>query len=87
MSLSKASLPGPIIITSRSALEGERKQVTILFADVRGSTELASELDPEEWHRIMDDRFFGILSEGVQAAPAACGKLLDALVRCRETRE
>src|SRR6266542_2368943 len=52
------------ILTSRSAVEGERKQVTILFADVRGSTELASELDPEEWHRIMD-RFFQILAEGV----------------------
>jgi class 3 adenylate cyclase len=52
------------ILTSRSALEGERKQVTILFADVKGSTELASELDPEEWHGIMD-RFFQILAEGV----------------------
>src|ERR1700758_657111 len=52
------------ILTSRSALEGERKQVTVLFADVRGSTELASELDPEAWHRIMD-RFFQILAEGV----------------------
>ncbi len=52
------------ILTSRAALEGERKQVTILFADVKGSTELASELDPEEWHRIMD-RFFQILAEGV----------------------
>jgi hypothetical protein len=52
------------ILTSRSALEGERKQVTILFADVRGSTELASGLDPEEWHGIMD-RFFQILAEGV----------------------
>src|SRR5206468_1037563 len=52
------------ILTSRAALEGERKQVTVLFADVRGSTELASELDPEEWHRIMD-RFFQILTEGV----------------------
>ena len=52
------------ILTSRSALEGERKQVTVLFADVRGSTELASELDPEEWHSIMD-RFFQILAEGV----------------------
>jgi class 3 adenylate cyclase/tetratricopeptide (TPR) repeat protein len=52
------------ILTSRSALEGERKQVTILFADVRGSMELASELDPEEWHGIMD-RFFQILAEGV----------------------
>jgi class 3 adenylate cyclase len=38
--------------------------VTILFVDVRGSTDLASELDPEEWHRIMD-RFFQILAEGV----------------------
>jgi class 3 adenylate cyclase len=52
------------ILRSRSALEGERKQVTILFADVRGSTELASELDPEAWHGIMD-RFFQILAEGV----------------------
>src|SRR6266542_665845 len=52
------------ILTSRSALEGERKQVTVLFADVRGSTELASERDPEEWHRIMD-RFFQSLAEGV----------------------
>ena len=52
------------ILTSRSALEGERKHVTILFADVKGSTELASELDPEEWHKIMD-RFFQILAEGV----------------------
>jgi len=52
------------ILTLRSALEGERKQVTVLFADVKGSTELASELDPEEWHRIMD-RFFQILAEGV----------------------
>jgi class 3 adenylate cyclase/predicted ATPase len=52
------------ILTRRSALEGERKQVTILFADVKGSTELASEVDPEEWHGIMD-RFFQILAEGV----------------------
>src|SRR6266478_1995559 len=36
------------ILTSRSALEGERKQVTVLFADVKGSTELIRDLDPEE---------------------------------------
>ena len=52
------------ILTSRSALEGERKQVTVLFADVKGSMELAENVDPEEWHRIMD-RFFRILAEGV----------------------
>ena len=45
------------ILTSRAALEGERKQVTVLFADVKGSMELAEQLDPEEWHKILD-RFF-----------------------------
>src|SRR5262249_3628050 len=52
------------ILISRSALEGERKQVTVLFADVKGSMDLAEQVDPEEWHKIMD-RFFAILSEGV----------------------
>jgi class 3 adenylate cyclase/tetratricopeptide (TPR) repeat protein len=48
----------------RAALEGERKQVTVLFADVMESMELAEQLDPEEWRRIMD-RFFSILCTGV----------------------
>ncbi|TMA80739.1 MAG: hypothetical protein E6J77_18010, partial [Deltaproteobacteria bacterium] len=52
------------ILTSRSAIEGERKHVTVLFADVTGSMELAEQVDPEEWHRILD-RFFEILTEGV----------------------
>ena len=42
------------ILTSRAALEGEREQVTVLFADVKGLMELAGQLDPEEWHRILD---------------------------------
>jgi class 3 adenylate cyclase len=52
------------ILAARSALRGERKQVTVLFADVKGSMDLAEQLDPEEWHRIMD-RFFQLLAEGV----------------------
>jgi class 3 adenylate cyclase len=36
------------ILTSRSALEGERKQVTVLFADLKGSMELLADRDPEE---------------------------------------
>src|SRR5438067_12142832 len=52
------------ILRARHALEGERKQVTVLFADVKGSMELAEQLDPEEWHGIMD-RFFQLLAEGV----------------------
>jgi len=52
------------ILQSKSALEGERKQVTVLFADVKGSMELAEQLDPERWHAILD-RFFAILTDGV----------------------
>jgi class 3 adenylate cyclase/tetratricopeptide (TPR) repeat protein len=52
------------ILTSRSALEGERKQVTVLFADVTGSVELSEALDPERWHAILE-RFFEILASGV----------------------
>jgi len=52
------------ILQSKSALEGERKQVTVLFADVKGSMELTEQLDPEAWHQILD-RFFQILTEGV----------------------
>jgi class 3 adenylate cyclase len=52
------------ILQSRSALEGERKQVTVLFADVKSSLELAEQLDPEAWHKILE-RFFEILTEGV----------------------
>ena len=42
------------IFTSRAALEGERKQVTVLFADLKGSTELIEGLDPEEARRLLD---------------------------------
>jgi len=52
------------ILQSKSALEGERKQVTVLFADVKGSMDLAEQVDPEEWHRILD-RFFRILADGI----------------------
>jgi class 3 adenylate cyclase len=42
------------ILTSRSALEGERKQVTVLFADIKDSTELIRDLDPEEAQKLLD---------------------------------
>src|SRR3990172_4080057 len=42
------------ILTSRSALEGERKQVTVLFADLKGSMELLADSDPEEAREILD---------------------------------
>ncbi len=42
------------ILTSKSSLEGERKQVTVLFADLKGSMELMAERDPEEARRLLD---------------------------------
>ncbi|HEV7614691.1 MAG TPA: adenylate/guanylate cyclase domain-containing protein [Solirubrobacterales bacterium] len=44
--------------------DAERKQVTVLFADVSGSMDLAEQQDPEEWRKIMQ-RFFAILADAV----------------------
>jgi class 3 adenylate cyclase/predicted ATPase len=69
------------ILTSRSALAGERKQVTVLFADIKDSTEIIKDLDPEAaqqlldpaLHRMMDavHRFEGtvnqVLGDGIMA--------------------
>lgn len=45
-------------------LGGERKQVTVLFADVQGSMDMAEQQDPEQWHAIMQ-RFFSTLADAV----------------------
>ena len=42
------------ILSSRAALEGERKQVTVLFADLKGSMELLADRDPEEARKLLD---------------------------------
>jgi class 3 adenylate cyclase len=45
------------ILKEGRALRGARKEVTVLFVDVQGSTELAGALDPEEFHTVMDGAF------------------------------
>ena len=52
------------ILRVRDSLQGERKQITVLFVDVKGSMDLAEQLGAEEWHAILD-RFFQILTDGV----------------------
>jgi predicted amidophosphoribosyltransferase len=42
------------ILTSKASLEGERKQVTVLFADLKGSMELLADRDPEEARKLLD---------------------------------
>ncbi|MBI5016154.1 MAG: AAA family ATPase [Deltaproteobacteria bacterium] len=51
------------ILTTRSALKGERKLVTVLFADVANYTALSELLDPEEVHQIMDGCFQVLMDE------------------------
>jgi class 3 adenylate cyclase/tetratricopeptide (TPR) repeat protein len=51
------------ILTSRSALEGERRLVTVLFADCAGFTSIAEKLDPEDVHHIMEGCFERIAAE------------------------
>jgi class 3 adenylate cyclase len=47
------------ILAARGAIEGERKQVSVLFCDIVRSSALAAELGPEEFHRVID-RFFQV---------------------------
>jgi class 3 adenylate cyclase/tetratricopeptide (TPR) repeat protein len=52
------------ILGNRDAVRGERKQVTVVFVDLKSSLELSTGLDPEDWHRIMD-HFFDLLARGI----------------------
>jgi class 3 adenylate cyclase/tetratricopeptide (TPR) repeat protein len=52
------------IRAERAGLEGERKQVTILFADVVDSLAIAQRVDPEDWHRLMN-HLLNLLADGV----------------------
>jgi class 3 adenylate cyclase/tetratricopeptide (TPR) repeat protein/energy-coupling factor transporter ATP-binding protein EcfA2 len=51
------------ILTTRSSIEGERKLVTVLFADVANYTSISEKLDPEEVHQIMDGCFKILMNE------------------------
>ncbi len=52
------------ILTSRSAVEGERKHVTVLFADLKGSMELLADRDPEDARKILDP-VLGLMMDAV----------------------
>ena len=51
------------VLKARSAIEGERRQVTVLFADIAGFTSVAEGRDPEEVHQILDRAFEAITAE------------------------
>jgi class 3 adenylate cyclase len=83
------------ILTSKSALEGERKQVTVLFADLKGSMALLADSDPEHARKLLDPvlqhmmeavhRFEGtvnqVMGDGIMALFGAPLSLEDHAVR------
>jgi class 3 adenylate cyclase len=69
------------ILTSRSALEGERKQVTVLFIDIANSTPLAEQLGPEAMHTLLN-QFFALLLEEVHCFEGTANQFLGDGAMC-----
>jgi hypothetical protein len=83
------------ILTSEASLEGERRQVTVLFSDMKGSTEYIADLDPEDARRLLDpvlermmeavDRYEGtvnqMMGDGIQVLFGAPTAFEDHVVR------
>jgi class 3 adenylate cyclase/tetratricopeptide (TPR) repeat protein len=51
----RTAAPAPAVVPTPSLIEGERKQVTVLFCDLVGSVSIAERLDPEEYHDLLED--------------------------------
>jgi len=66
------------ILNSKSVLEGERKQVTVLFADIRGSLELIASSDPEEARKILDQPI-GLMMDAVHRFEGIVHRVLGVL--------
>ncbi len=63
------------ILTSRSALEGERKQVTVLFCDLANSTAMAAHLGPDNMHALLN-RFFDLALDNVHRQEGTINQFL-----------
>ncbi len=63
------------ILQSQSVIEGERKQVTVLFADIKGSLELIEDSDPEQVHALLDSAI-GAMMEAVHRYEGTVNKVL-----------
>jgi class 3 adenylate cyclase len=63
------------ILTSRSALEGERKQVTVLFCDLANSTAIAARIGPDNMHALLN-RFFDLALDVVHRLEGTINQFL-----------
>ncbi|HVU00558.1 MAG TPA: adenylate/guanylate cyclase domain-containing protein [Polyangiaceae bacterium] len=62
---SECGTKAPLFVSERPPPPGERRQVTILFADITGYTRLSSEIDPEELHALLG-KYFGVVDRLIQ---------------------
>jgi tetratricopeptide (TPR) repeat protein len=89
--VSRATMPAYLaekIRTTRDTLAGERKQVTVLFADIKDSTELIRGLDPEVAQRLLDPALQHMMDAvSLGAAYAFAGRMADALPLLDQTLE
>jgi len=74
------------ILASRAELEGERKQVTVLFADVVGSTELIRDLDPEDAKALLEPAVSAMLSAVHRFEGTVCRVMGDGIAARRSDR-
>src|SRR5262249_6190230 len=68
------------ILTSKSALEGERKQITVLFADIKGSMELLADRDPEDAQKLLDPVLDLMIEAGHRYESAGSGVMGDGIM-------
>jgi class 3 adenylate cyclase/tetratricopeptide (TPR) repeat protein len=68
------------ILASRASLEGERKQVTVLFADVVGSTELIRDLDPEDARTLLEPAVSAMLAAVHRFEGTVCRVMGDGIM-------
>jgi len=75
------------VLASRAALEGERKVVTVLFADLRGSLGMLAGLDPEETQALLD-AVLGTMVAAVHRYEGAVNQVMGdgIMARCRRPR-
>ena len=88
--LSASSTRPQIVIAADSAapsaLDGERKTVTALFADIKGSTELMEDLDPEEARAIIDPALKLMIDAAIATTAMSCNPPATASSRCSARR-
>jgi hypothetical protein len=90
LAASEAKVGSPLrmgeAVANAAAVDGERKTITALFADIKGSTELMRDLDPEEARAIIDPALKVMIDVSIATTVTSCNRLATASSRCLARR-